>query len=204
MKRLRRADVVMVGLGATGGVAALPLAEAGLSVVALEAGPWRDAHEYGMDEIRNDVRNVMGDAKWNREVPTSRATAADRALPTPNTSPMMNGVGGSVIHYGAWLRRQRRVAESRPPLRGAREAFEALVLRPWSERAQHEQRHPGLHRPDRDPFPGGGHGDSKSVGRHGRQFRDVVGDLAAPVGAHDVVHAGDELVDHVAHGATVG
>jgi choline dehydrogenase-like flavoprotein len=37
---LRRTDVVIVGLGATGGVAALPLAGAGLDIVGLEAGTW--------------------------------------------------------------------------------------------------------------------------------------------------------------------
>ena len=35
------------------------------------------------------------------------------------------------LAYGAWLRRQRRVAESRAPLRAAREAFDALGAIPW-------------------------------------------------------------------------
>ena len=33
-------DVVVIGLGAAGGVAVLPLADAGLNVVGLEAGTW--------------------------------------------------------------------------------------------------------------------------------------------------------------------
>ena len=37
---LARTDVVIVGLGAVGGVAALPLARAGLEVIGLEAGTW--------------------------------------------------------------------------------------------------------------------------------------------------------------------
>ena len=36
--RQRPTDVVIIGLGATGGVAALPLTRAGLNVVGLEAG----------------------------------------------------------------------------------------------------------------------------------------------------------------------
>ena len=35
---LKKTDVVFVGLGAVGGVAALPLARAGLDVIGLEAG----------------------------------------------------------------------------------------------------------------------------------------------------------------------
>ena len=47
------------------------------------------------------------------------------------------------LAYGAWLRRQRRVAESRAPLRAAREAFDALGAIPWGERARQELRASG-------------------------------------------------------------
>ncbi|CAA9426105.1 MAG: hypothetical protein AVDCRST_MAG03-2904 [uncultured Rubrobacteraceae bacterium] len=47
------------------------------------------------------------------------------------------------LAYGAWLRRQRRIAESRAPLRAAREVFEALEAIPWSERAHQELRAAG-------------------------------------------------------------
>jgi len=42
------------------------------------------------------------------------------------------------LEYGAWLRRQRRLAESRTPLRVARETFDALGAVPWGERARQE------------------------------------------------------------------
>jgi DNA-binding CsgD family transcriptional regulator/tetratricopeptide (TPR) repeat protein len=48
------------------------------------------------------------------------------------------------LSFGAWLRRQRRVAESRMPLRAARDAFDALGALPWSERARHELRGAGV------------------------------------------------------------
>jgi DNA-binding CsgD family transcriptional regulator len=48
-----------------------------------------------------------------------------------------------LLAYGAWLRRRRRVAESRAPLRAAGEMFEALGARPWHERTRVELRASG-------------------------------------------------------------
>jgi ATP/maltotriose-dependent transcriptional regulator MalT len=48
-----------------------------------------------------------------------------------------------LLAYGVWLRRQRRPAESRAPLRTAREAFDALGAKPWSERARQQLRASG-------------------------------------------------------------
>lgn len=47
------------------------------------------------------------------------------------------------LAYGSWLRRQRRVAESRDPLRAARTAFDALGARPWTQQADQELRATG-------------------------------------------------------------
>ncbi|WP_030454862.1 helix-turn-helix transcriptional regulator [Herbidospora cretacea] len=47
------------------------------------------------------------------------------------------------LAYGEWLRRRRRTAESRTPLRTARETFDALGVIPWSERAWQELRASG-------------------------------------------------------------
>jgi DNA-binding CsgD family transcriptional regulator len=49
-----------------------------------------------------------------------------------------------LLAYGAWLRRRRRVAESRVPLRAAREALDALGAIPWGERARQELRASGV------------------------------------------------------------
>jgi gluconate 2-dehydrogenase alpha chain len=99
--QLKGADVVIVGLGAAGGIAALPLAEAGLDVVGLEAGTRLTRRDFAPDEIRNNVRDwPHAVQKANGEVPTYRPNAA---APTTRASshPMMNGVGGTTLHYWA-------------------------------------------------------------------------------------------------------
>ncbi|MBF6168712.1 AAA family ATPase [Streptomyces gardneri] len=55
------------------------------------------------------------------------------------------------LAYGEWLRRQRRVVESRTHLRKARETFDALGFTAWSERARLELRSAGESSPNRDP-----------------------------------------------------
>ena len=45
-----------------------------------------------------------------------------------------------LLEYGTWLRRRRKIAEARMPLRAAREAFVALGACPWAERARQELR----------------------------------------------------------------
>ena len=68
--RLKDTDVVIIGLGAAGGVAALPLAEAGLEVIGLEAGTWLTRRDFAPDEIRNNVRGwPQAVQKANQEVP---------------------------------------------------------------------------------------------------------------------------------------
>ena len=47
----RPADVLIIGAGASGGVVALRLAEAGFRVVCLEQGDWHDRSEYRGAEL---------------------------------------------------------------------------------------------------------------------------------------------------------
>jgi gluconate 2-dehydrogenase alpha chain len=99
--RLRDTDVVIVGMGAAGGVAALPLVEAGLEVVGLEAGTWLSNRDFAPDEIRNNVRNwPMAVQKAHLEVPTTRANRRTEAT-RGSSHPMMNAVGGTTLHYWA-------------------------------------------------------------------------------------------------------
>jgi DNA-binding CsgD family transcriptional regulator len=47
------------------------------------------------------------------------------------------------LAYGQWLRRDRRIAESRAALRAARDTFDALGCAPWSQQARRELRASG-------------------------------------------------------------
>ncbi|NRQ32448.1 hypothetical protein HII36_11440 [Nonomuraea sp. NN258] len=48
-----------------------------------------------------------------------------------------------MLAYGIWLRRQRRIQEARVPLRTARDAFDALGLLAWGNKARQELRAAG-------------------------------------------------------------
>jgi gluconate 2-dehydrogenase alpha chain len=98
--RLKDTDVVIVGLGAAGGVAALPLAQAGLDVIGLEAGTRLTKRDFAPDELRNNFRGwPQAVQKANHEVPTHRPNASAPYSPRPTIHPMMNAVGGTTLHY---------------------------------------------------------------------------------------------------------
>src|ERR1700681_518644 len=100
--RLKDTDVVIVGLGAVGGVAALPLAQAGLDVVAVEAGTWLTKRDFAPDELRNNFRGwPQAVQKANQEITTHRPTALSPPSPRLTIHPMQNAVGGTTLHYWA-------------------------------------------------------------------------------------------------------
>jgi gluconate 2-dehydrogenase alpha chain len=99
--RLKDTEVVVIGLGAAGGVAVLPLAQAGIDVVGLEAGTWLTRRDFAPDEIRNNIRDwPQAVQKCNHEVPTHRVNPS---APTTRAAShaMMNAVGGTTLHYWA-------------------------------------------------------------------------------------------------------
>jgi gluconate 2-dehydrogenase alpha chain len=104
VRTLPRVDMVIVGLGAAGGVAADVLTQAGMKVVGIEAGPYLSKADFirQLDEIQGCFgRNTLGEPKFNHEIPTWRPNVESAAGDSPIVWPMMNAVGGTSIHYGA-------------------------------------------------------------------------------------------------------
>ena len=63
-RKLPHKDVVIIGLGWTGSILANELTDAGLDVVAIERGPWRDTAtdfliSYAQDELRYRIRHEL-------------------------------------------------------------------------------------------------------------------------------------------------
>lgn len=102
------ADVVLVGVGGVGGLIAPILAGAGLKVVGLEAGPWYTRRDFVPDELGETYygRANLSVAKFLSEMPRWRRNEGELTEEASfSLGRMVNGVGGSIIHYSAWLRR---------------------------------------------------------------------------------------------------
>lgn len=88
-------DAVVIGTGAGGGPLLWRLARAGLSVVALEAGPhWNPAADFATDETSQ--RKLF----WRDE----RLSAGNDPIAFGNNNSGL-GVGGSTLHYTAYVPR---------------------------------------------------------------------------------------------------
>ena len=104
-RKLPSKDVVIIGLGWTGSILGYELAKAGLDVVAIERGPWRDtatdfAPAYVQDELRHAVRLDLF-LRPEQETLTFRNKASQTALPIRNWASFLpgNGVGGAGVHW---------------------------------------------------------------------------------------------------------
>ncbi|KXV69720.1 ribonuclease BN, partial [Gluconobacter japonicus] len=87
-------DVIIVGSGAGGAPLAARLAQAGKSVLVLEAGPKFTPAQYTSDEI--EAREIY----WLNE----RLSGGRNPQPFGGNN-SGTGVGGSMLHYGAFLPR---------------------------------------------------------------------------------------------------
>ncbi len=106
-RRLPRKDAVIVGLGWTGSILAHELTQAGLDVVAIERGPWRDTASdfpisYAQDELRYRLQHQLF-LQPAQTCVTFRNNAGQTALPVRNWGAFMlgNGVGGGGLHWNA-------------------------------------------------------------------------------------------------------
>ncbi len=86
-------DVCIVGAGAGGAVVAKELAEGGMSVVVIEAGPWLDTR---LDFINDELSMLDGRMDWDDLRITDGETPL--AMGRGNTG---RAVGGSTVHYTA-------------------------------------------------------------------------------------------------------
>ena len=106
-RKLPSTDAVIIGLGWTGSILAEQMTAAGLSVVAIERGPWRDTATdfpttYAQDELRYRVRHELF-LRPAQETMTFRNTISETALPIRDWGSFMppHGVGGGGVHWNA-------------------------------------------------------------------------------------------------------
>ena len=108
--KLKETDVVIVGMGWTGGILAKELSESGLKVVALERGDMRTAqNDYALPNIRDELRYVIRQELMqnaSKDTLTARNNLSQEALPIRRLGSFLpgEGVGGSAIHWsgGTW------------------------------------------------------------------------------------------------------
>jgi len=95
-----KADVVIIGVGGTGGIFAAELSKAGMKVIGLERGPRHKTADFaGQDELRYFQRQDLR-PNPKRQPVTWRANENTRAVPMAPLN-YGNQVGGGTVHYGA-------------------------------------------------------------------------------------------------------
>src|SRR5438445_12314508 len=95
-----KTDVVIVGVGAVGGILAAELGKAGMRVIGLERGPRLSTADFSPhDELRYFQRQELRpNAKRTPVTWRPNGNAPARPLPVLNYG---NQAGGGTAHYGA-------------------------------------------------------------------------------------------------------
>ncbi len=97
---IEKTDVVIVGVGAAGGILAAELGRAGMKVIGLERGPRLTTEDFtAHDELRYFQRQDLR-PNVKRQPITWRPNADTRANPLPVQN-YGNQAGGGTVHYGA-------------------------------------------------------------------------------------------------------
>jgi gluconate 2-dehydrogenase alpha chain len=95
-----KTDVVIVGVGAAGGILAAELAKSGMRVIGLERGPRLTTQDFNPhDELRYFQRQDLR-PNIKRQPITWRPNANAQAAPIPVQN-YGNQAGGGTVHYGA-------------------------------------------------------------------------------------------------------
>jgi len=169
---LKHVNVVIVGAGAGGGVAAKELATAGLSVVLLERGRWYTAADCRKDDLRNQRTSPLGNNSGPDDDRNPRVAVdlngGDRVV-LPSEGGYSNNaacVGGGTFTYGAqaWRFHEKdfRMATTYGAPEGSTLADWPLSysdLEPYYEKAEYEIGVSGdvsadpFHAPRRKPLP---------------------------------------------------
>jgi choline dehydrogenase-like flavoprotein len=125
-------DVVVVGIGATGGTVAKVLSEAGLKVVGLDRGPWLRPELFSGDELKFlDRTYLWSDPRLNPR--TVRMDENEKAEPIPfSMTPQL--VGGGMVHWAYWFPRPR---ESDFMMRTLHGDVDGASLADWPIRYEH-------------------------------------------------------------------
>lgn len=105
MIRMKPVDVVIVGFGWTGAIMAMELVDAGVNILALERGSYRDtspdfAYPRSADELAYGIRGDLFQP-LARETITIRHDVNDTAVPYRQYGSFLfgNNVGGAGIHW---------------------------------------------------------------------------------------------------------
>src|SRR5580692_12876479 len=96
---IQKTDVVIVGVGAAGGIIAAELCKAGMKVIGLERGPRLETKDFeAHDELRYFERqDLRPDPKRMPVTWRPNANATAHPMPSQNNG---NQAGGGTVHYG--------------------------------------------------------------------------------------------------------
>ena len=103
--RLKPVDVVLVGFGWTASIMAQQLTEAGMQVLALERGKFRDTvPDFATTQIQDELRYAVRDGLFQqpaRDTLTFRNSMDQTALPMRHLGSFLPavGVGGAGVHW---------------------------------------------------------------------------------------------------------
>src|SRR6202046_443858 len=106
---LKPVEAVLVGFGWTGAIMGQQLCDAGLNVLALERGPWRDtatdfATGFAQDELRHMWRHHLFQ-NVSDDTLTIRNNTSQQALPMRHLGSFLlgTGVGSGGVHWNAQI-----------------------------------------------------------------------------------------------------